>query len=165
MSSLPNQTKFNLFKGMWFYHKDASCEIHIYMSVMGKQTVYFNRKVVSSAFSLKMKTQHDFNDGIEQYSVISEPSNKAMTAFETTIRKNKVIIKSFSTHYNFDWKRILSLFVAIFGVNVFVEYFSLPDWTRWAGGVLVILVVIIYFSKTLITIKELENPITYDDIA
>jgi divalent metal cation (Fe/Co/Zn/Cd) transporter len=163
MPVLPNHSKCSLIKGMWFYHKDRSCEIHVYMSVFGKQVVYFNGKEVSSIFSFKMKTKHHFENAGHQYSVISQPSNVVMTAFETTIRKNEIILKSFTTHYNFDWQRILVLFVAIFGVNILVELFKFPDWTRWVGMLLAIILIIIIFSKSLIHIKEFENPMAYEE--
>jgi len=163
MPYFPNSSQYSLLKGMWFYHKDETCEIHVYMSVLGKQTIYYNEEKVSSLWTLKTKTEHHFEMEGNQYSLISQPSNVAMTSFESIIRKNDVILKTFSTYYNFDWKRIAVLFLTVFGVNLIVSYLKLPEWANWTGMVGVIILIIIGYSKTLITIKEYDNPITYED--
>jgi len=159
--ALPEKTQSSLTKGLWFVHNDGLNTIKIFGSTTGKEKVYLNEELVSERRSLKLKSEHHFQDKEKnEYEVKFNTINLIKGEMDCLIIKNNEVVKSFKTTFNrgknFTLKRFLILIVSCFIFALLKVYFEWPKFTFYIFLGLLLIIQFKTFDPGKITVNEDE---------
>ncbi|WP_435275348.1 hypothetical protein ACMAZF_19405 [Psychrobium sp. nBUS_13] len=103
MSGIRNTPDFEatVKGGLNFYFKDDNNEITVNCKMRGKESIYYNNRVVSNKYSFKKQSSHQFNEGGNLYEVEVKLDKLFASDIACTLIKNGAHLKTL----NYDVKK------------------------------------------------------------
>lgn len=148
---IPKKSEASIKNGHWFVHHDSNNIIQVWGSNFnGKEKVFLNGNLVSERRSVKVKSEHSFEDKAGQnYEVSLKVQHLVKGGMECIIRKDKKEIKVFKTRFEKGKRNLLRKWLIVLGASVLfgiaVAVFDLPDYALY---IFVAAVLVVYFKTT-----------------
>jgi hypothetical protein len=127
MSKAPATSQVTPFGETWFVFRDGEREIVAHNSLLSKESVFMNRKLVSENRSLSRIGKHQFIFEGNEYEVIFNVLKISKGEMECSLMKDGTCIQKFITYYKSESSKLSSSkkFIIGFVIMIFASSFAI----------------------------------------
>jgi hypothetical protein len=127
MSKIPATSRVTPFRGTWFVFMDGEREIVAHNSLLAKESIFVNQKVVSEKRSLNRIGKHQFIFEGNEYEVIFNVLQISKGEMECSLVKDGTCIEKFRTYYKSELAKLgyLEKFIIGFVIMIFASSFAI----------------------------------------
>lgn len=156
MKKLPKKNFVSISKGFWFVFIDGTDEIIAGGSAFsGKESVYFNKELISQQRSMKKTSRHKFARNTDEYEIVFHVLEIMKGKIECILYKNDIVVKRYKSHvdHKFNFKTLLKYIALGVVYGLVSSIFNLPVY---AAVIFIIALIIASVAKTMrsIVIEE-----------